>query len=295
MLRNDSQINMNLSGVFVSGSHEDGSVVHRLEDIGLEVGPGEWLNLVGVNGSGKSTLARLLAGIHLVGVGGVIERGFAGDDVSPIVLQQPQAQLFGETPREEIQFALEWRGVEPESMQSRIQHILSATGLSAFADKAWDQLSGGQQQLAAIAASAACEAPLMVLDEVTSMLDEANRQVVLQIVKDLHKNGTTIIWVTQRLDELDPDARTAALAGGRLVFNGTARSFLFGDGDLISPCEQCGLRLPYMAAMAIELRRLGRLRDPLPVSPAEWERALASLGPAVVQSAEKHGEFIERG
>jgi energy-coupling factor transport system ATP-binding protein len=241
-----------------------------LEEIELTFGAGEWVNVAGVNGSGKSTLARLLAGLHVEGCMGTIDRGFAGEYASPIVLQRPEAQLFGETPREEVQFALEWREVLPERMKELTERALSAAGLLELADMRWEGLSGGQKQLAAVAAASAMACPLIVFDEATSMLDDANRKAVKELAKDLQRQGTTVVWVTQRLDELDPEERTVAMAGGRIQYDGDCRTFFYGSSERQSPCEACGLRLPCMAAFALELKKRGRLNDPLPMTDQEW-------------------------
>jgi energy-coupling factor transport system ATP-binding protein len=271
-----------LNAVSVYGSAELGDPSLRLDNINLTLEAGEWVNVVGVNGSGKSTLARLLAGLQPDGTVGEVRRGFAGEEGSPIVLQQPRAQLFGETPREEITFALEWREMQAERISELVEQTLARAGLTLLADEPWERLSGGQQQLAALAASAAHETPLIVMDEATSMLDEANRNSVVQMARDLYRNGTAVVWVTQRLDELEPESRVVALGEGAILFDGNGREFLYGVMDegrqSQSPCVKCGLRLPYTAVMALELRRLGKLRDPLPVTAQQWRKVLGNIG-----------------
>jgi energy-coupling factor transport system ATP-binding protein len=271
-----------LNAVSIYGSNELGDPSLRVDNVNLTLEAGEWLNVVGVNGSGKTTLARLLAGLQPDGIVGEVRRGFAGDDCSPIVLQQPRSQLFGETPREEVTFALEWRGIPADQISKLVEQSLDRTGLTFLADEPWERLSGGQQQLAALAASAANKTPLIVLDEVTSMLDETNRKLVVQTARNLYKNGTAVVWVTQRLDELTPESRVVALGEGAIIYDGNGRDFLYGvetDGQPSpSPCEKCGLRLPYRAAMALELRRLGKLQDPLPVTAQQWRKVLGNVG-----------------
>ncbi|MBO9599725.1 MAG: ABC transporter ATP-binding protein, partial [Cohnella sp.] len=257
---------MKMNGVSVIGSEDHGDPAIRLEDVRLALAPGEWLYIVGVNGSGKSTLARMLAGLYTEGTSGEYSRGFAGAHVSPIVLQQPHAQLFGETPREEIQFALEWKRRPADEIGSVTERVLERLGLLALADEPWNRLSGGQLQLAAFAAAIAGEAPLIVLDEATAMLDERSRATIAIEARRLQRQGTAIVWVTQRLDELEPDSRVVTVSEGRIVFDGDVRQMLYGqDDDGITPCEQAGLRMPYLPAMALQLRRQGRLKDPLPV------------------------------
>jgi energy-coupling factor transporter ATP-binding protein EcfA2 len=265
---------LRLTNVSVFGDHDPDSAKPLLDGVTLTISPGERLNLVGVNGSGKSTLARLIAGMYSGWKGGVMERGFAGQAAAPIVLQRPESQLFGETPREEVQFALEWRQVPHEQVGARVKQALEAVGLLPYADAGWASLSGGQKQLAAIAAAVASESPLIVFDEATSMLDEINRLKVLKLADTLQRKGTAVVWVTQRLDELKPDDRTIALAEGKIRFDGDGRSFLYGQYGETSPCELCGLRLPYMATLALAWRSAGLLSDPLPVTDEEWQEVL---------------------
>jgi len=259
---------MQLFGVTVHADSE--AAAPMLDEISLSLAAGEWIHVVGVNGCGKSTLARLLAGLYDGWRGGEIDRGFAGMRAAPVVLQRPQSQLFGETPREEVQFALEWHQVPPDRIADRVNRALEAVGLSDWADTRWEGLSGGQMQLAAIAAAATCESPLLVFDEATSMLDDANRTAVIKLARDRHRRGTAIVWVTQRLDEIGADDRVVALADGRLIYDGDGRTFLYGEQDGRSPCEACGLRLPYLAETAREMKRRGRMADPLPMSDEEW-------------------------
>lgn len=267
-----------LQGVSVIGTNESGDPVPRLEDVQLALSPGEWLYIVGVNGSGKSTLARLLAGLYTEGMIGEHRRGFAGEKVSPIVLQQPQSQLFGETPREEVQFALEWKMTPAEEIAATVERVLGRVGLQALADEPWDRLSGGQLQLSAFAAAIASEAPLIVLDETTAMLDERNRMTIVQEARRLQRQGTSIVWVTQRLDELEPDSRVVAVREGRIQYDGDVREMLYGrEEEATSPCEQAGLRMPYLAAMALQLRKQSQLKDPLPVTAEEWREVLGDV------------------
>jgi energy-coupling factor transport system ATP-binding protein len=103
----------------------------------------------------------------------------------------------------------------------------------------------------------------------------------VQMARDLNRNGTAVVWVTQRLDELEPESRVIALGEGAILFDGNGREFLYGVIDEVeqsqSPCLKCGLRLPYMAALALELRRLGKLRDPLPVTAQQWRKVLGNI------------------
>ncbi|WP_219837422.1 energy-coupling factor ABC transporter ATP-binding protein [Paenibacillus sp. R14(2021)] len=274
-----------LEGVSIDRLLENGDVMPRLGQVDFTLRPGEWVNLVGVNGSGKSSLARLLAGLTIDGVQGTWSRGFAGMDTSPYVMQQPDAQLFAETPREEIRFALEWRGIPAALILRETEAILEETGLQEIADSPWDLLSGGQRQLAATAAASAAETPLIVFDEATSMLDEQSRRSVREIAARLNSRGSAVVWVTQRLQEIGLHERVAAMAEGRVVYDGLGGPFLYGRDYPASirneapPCLACGLRLPYLSQLALELGRKGKLQAPFPETTEQWALALRQVIP----------------
>lgn len=274
----ESRRELALRGVTVIREEPDGGLRVLLEDAHVRVAPGEWVNVVGVNGGGKSTLVRLLAGLYCEGAQGRIERGFAGAGPVPVVLQRPEAQLFGSTPREEVFLALEWRPHPSLDAERATERALREAGLEALADAPWGRLSGGQRQLAAVAAAISGEAPLLVFDEATSRLDGRSRLRVLEIARRRHAAGAAVVWVTQRLEELQPEERVIALRDGRITFDGSARAFFGleeGDSEGPTPCERCGLRLPFSVALELGMRRDGFPADVAPKTPAAGESSPA--------------------
>ncbi|WP_274650743.1 energy-coupling factor ABC transporter ATP-binding protein [Paenibacillus humicola] len=264
--------------VSVEGYTGENGTGFRLKDVRLTLRPGEWLNIAGTNGSGKSTLARLIAGLAAEGTTGTIARGFAGSEPAPYVMQQPDAQLFGESPKEEVGFALEWLGFAEKEIDARTGQVLERLGLLPLAGFGWDRLSGGQRQLAAVAAAAAGRRQLIVFDEATSMLDDESRRRVGLLAQELHASGCAVVWVTQQLDELDPEERVIALLDGKIVYDGTGREFLLGGEPYggPAPCERCGLRPPYLASLALALYRAGKIKPPLPATADEWRMKAGS-------------------
>ncbi|MFD2333299.1 ATP-binding cassette domain-containing protein [Cohnella sp. GCM10020058] len=270
-----------------------------LDRVELTLSPGEWVYVVGTNGSGKSTLGRIVAGL---GIHGELraerwERGFAGEEPAPYVMQQPDAQLFGTTPREEIVFALEWLGARGPDILRLADEALGEAGLKEAADLPWSALSGGQRQLAAVAAAAAGHAPLLVFDEATSMLDGHSQSLVRQLALKRQQEGAAIVWITQRIEELesDPERRVLAMAAGRLVYDGSASGFLYKDASeaeaaFAPPCLLAGLRLPYAAAldyeMALRRREAGDAR--IAGHSRETERAKrAGAGTPAIAASDK--------
>ncbi len=245
-----------------------------LGDITLRVQRGEWLAVVGPNGSGKSVLARVMGGLCAVSRGTVQHTGRTA-----IVFQNPDAQIIGDTVREDVCFALEMNAIpEPETL-GRLHMALSAVGLTALADDATEHLSGGQKQLLASAAAVALLPDVAIFDEATSMLDPAARERVTAVARRLHRRGAAIVWVTQWLEELALADRVIALANGRIVHDGTPAAFFYGDPAETeeSPCDRLGFAPPFVVQTARELfTRCGPL--PIwPLTPEELAHCVAEL------------------
>nr|WP_315988838.1 ATP-binding cassette domain-containing protein [Desulforamulus aquiferis] len=176
-----------------------------LNDISLEIFPGEVIALLGANGSGKSTLARHLNGLLIPNEGQVVVAGLctgAETNVWEIrkkvgmVFQNPDNQLVAALVEEELAFGMENLGVAPDIMKVRIKEMAKRMDLERFLEFPPNRLSGGQKQRVAIAAVLVIEPDILILDEPTSMLDPAGRREVMEQVANLKKMGKTVILVT---------------------------------------------------------------------------------------------------
>ncbi|MCZ8518521.1 MULTISPECIES: ATP-binding cassette domain-containing protein [Paenibacillus] len=243
-----------------------------LQDISLSVRRGEWLAIAGTNGSGKSTLIRAMAGLHKPTSGSVrllvpeSAEPLAGSTI-PLVFQNPDTHLLGETVHEEVRFGLQYLGLSMEEMDSRAEEALRDTGLLHLAHRRVHSLSGGQKQLLAAAGCLALRPPLLLFDEATSMLDPLSRRELLETARRKHREGASVVWVTQLLDELACADRVAAMDGGRLTFCGTPTDFFYNksEGD-VTPCEQLGFKPPYAVGVAQELERKGHVLKQRPLT-----------------------------
>jgi energy-coupling factor transport system ATP-binding protein len=160
--------------------------------------PGLWM-LVGSNGSGKSTLLRLIAGLLKP------DRGTIRTPLRPaMVFQNPDHQLLMPTCSSDLQLGLP----EPLSHQQahrRVEELLALVGLQGLARRPIHTLSGGQKQRLAIAGALAGEAPLLLLDEPTALLDPDSQRDVLSLIRKLcsrREAPLTALWITHRLEEL---------------------------------------------------------------------------------------------
>ena len=202
---------LRLSGVGF-GYRPDGPQV--LHDIDLEIGPGEFVAIVGANGSGKSTLAKILAG-RTPGIGSVSRPGPAGlgrRGGTAMVLQRPETQMLGSRVADDLVWGL------PADVTVDVEALLAEVGLAGLGGRETSDLSGGQQQRLAIAAALARNPALLIADEVTSMVDPLGRGQLLELLAGLpERRGMTVVLVTHRGTEAAAADRVIHLAGGRVV------------------------------------------------------------------------------
>jgi zinc transport system ATP-binding protein len=211
-----------------------------LEDVSLDVAPGEFVALVGPNGSGKSTLLKVLLGSLTPGGGTV--RLFGEDPAAfrdrgrlGYVPQRPS--LASEVPATVAEIVaagrLSRRGWwRPLSGKDRIAvtHALESVGLADLADRPINQLSGGQQQRAFIARAFASEPSLLVLDEPIAGVDaESQRRFRDAIVHLIAEHGSGVLLVSHELSAVAPDLDRVVVLKRRILFDGPP-SQLTADG-----------------------------------------------------------------
>ncbi|MDB4894120.1 MAG: ecfA [Firmicutes bacterium] len=219
--------------------------------------------LLGANGSGKSTLARMLNGLLLPARGTVTVDGLATSDEAQrhqlrrrvqMIFQNPENQAVGLTPAEDIAFGLVNIGWPRQQLAARIDWALEQVGLAAKRDRPVHALSGGEQQKLATAACLALGPRWLVLDEATAMLDPAARWQFRQTLDTIRRQERLgVIWITHHLEEVLGADRIVLMDGGRVHAVGRPGDVL-GQPQLL---EQCGVELPYLPALARELREAG--------------------------------------
>lgn len=251
--------------------------------VSLDVQPGEWIAVTGPNGSGKSTLAGVLLGLCPLSSGQLVQ---AERLTARAVLQSPDVQFVGDTIEEEFASVPSAAGMSREALHALCRRSLKAVGLPLEPDRELGTLSGGQKQLVNIAVALASDPDVLVLDEPTAMLDPAAREAVVHAVCRVHRSGTSIIWITHRLEETASADRVIAFRDGAVQFDGKPREFFYGGGhsqeDSDSsaanpPCFGIGLEPPFVVRTAGELLRRGVRLEPLPLNEAELGEALTKL------------------
>lgn len=249
-----------------------------LRDLDLQIVSGEWIALIGNNGSGKSTLAQVLAGLCPISRG-TLNRAAAQANRHAVqmIFQNPDAQIVGATVYEDICFGLENRAVPPHAIPALAQAALAKVGLEQALHRPVAHLSGGQKQLLCIAAALAMDAAALIFDETTSMLDPLARQRVIHTAQTLHQQGTTIIWVTQLMEELGFAQRVVALDAGRIVFDGDPTRFLYGAVGNQPPCTALGFVPPYTVQAAQHLLQAGVDLPAYPLLPTQLSAMVRDL------------------
>jgi len=180
--------------------------VTALQDIDLELAPGEFVSLIGPSGCGKSTLLRLIGDLvepsaGAITVNGKSARQARNDGDYGIVFQD--AVLFDwRTVAKNIALPLEMLGWERDRRRSRVREMLELVELVGFGDHHPWQLSGGMQQRVAIARALAFQPALLLMDEPFGALDEMTRERLnLELLAIWEQTGNTVVFVTHSISE----------------------------------------------------------------------------------------------
>ena len=193
-----------------------------LEEISLSVEAGAHLTITGPSGSGKSSLLKLLAALVSPSSGRIVYQGRDLEDLDPVTYRREvsycfqQPLLFGQTVRDNVAFPFEIRQIPFD--QERVLTALARLDLGPeFLDKPIKDLSGGEKQRVALVRNLLFEPKVLLLDEVSSGLDEKTKILLRTFLKDLHQEGVTLIEVTHDQQEIEAAERLVTIVGGRLA------------------------------------------------------------------------------
>jgi len=218
----------------VSRHYEMGAAVIRaVDDVTLEVRAGEFVALLGSSGSGKSTLLNLMAGLDRPTGGAIFANGRNLSELSSLELARYRSrtvgmvfQSFNLLPRmtleENVELPLRLAEVDRGERAPRVQEALERVRLEKRLTHRPSELSGGEQQRAALARALVNRPTLLFADEPTGNLDSATGESIMLLLKEIQqKLGMTIVMVTHErpLAERFAD-RIAALADGKLLTDG---------------------------------------------------------------------------
>ena len=208
---------------------------YALEDISLSIKKGECTIIAGANGSGKSLLMSIIAGLEEPTCGNVNVQGKVG-----LVFQEPDAQILGETPREDIAFGPRNMKLKKSEITERVNDALLQSGLEQRADFPARSLSGGEKRRLAAAGVLAMDAQIIIFDEPYANLDYPGVVQVNKLFQKLTADGKTVIILTHELEKcLALAKRFIVLFKGKKVFDGEPALSL--DCDL----ESWGIHHPF--------------------------------------------------
>jgi NitT/TauT family transport system ATP-binding protein len=175
-----------------------------LEDITLDVRPGEFLALVGPSGCGKSTLLDLLGGLTAPTSGRILLDGrpIEGPARDRGIVFQQYALFPWRTAAQNVEFGLDIAGLKAKQRREIARHYLDLVGLTAFADRYPHELSGGMKQRVAIARSLAYDPEVLLMDEPFAALDAQTRETLQgELLRIWRATGKTILFITHGIDE----------------------------------------------------------------------------------------------
>ncbi len=191
-----------VNGVRLSGVSKRYGDVPVIDNLSLDIEPGEFMVFLGPSGCGKSTLLRLIAGLESLDAGQIVVDGKRVDQLPPgarnVAMVFQQYALYPHmTVRENLVFGLRNAGVAADEIEKRIAAAAQRLEITALLDRRPGQLSGGQRQRAAIARAIVKKPALFLFDEPLSNLDAALRARTRIELAQLHQQlGTTMIFVT---------------------------------------------------------------------------------------------------
>uniref|UniRef100_A0A1D1ZGN9 ABC transporter I family member 10, chloroplastic n=1 Tax=Anthurium amnicola TaxID=1678845 RepID=A0A1D1ZGN9_9ARAE len=199
----------------------NGRVLPILRDCSLLVPTGQLWMLLGPNGCGKSTLLKVLAGLLNPTAGTVCI-----DGPKSFVFQNPDHQVVMPTVEADVAFGLGKLNLTAEEVRYRVFRALDSVGMSKYLKRPIQTLSGGQKQRVAIAGALAEACRVLLLDELTTFLDEMDQIGVIKAVRNAvaGPGDVAALWVTHRLDELKYADGAFCMEDGQIVMQADASS-----------------------------------------------------------------------
>src|SRR3954454_7737723 len=228
----------NVSKSYPAKSNGDGGVIRALDGIDLKIEKGEWVSIMGPSGSGKSTLVNLIGCLDRPSSG---EVWLEGENVAALdrkQLDRFRAEKIGFifqqfhlvpylTALENVMLAQYFHSMTDEG---EAKAALAKVGLSDRLAHGPSQLSGGEQQRVCIARALINDPKIILADEPTGNLDDANEEIVLRLLRELHRQGRTIVMVTHDPVVARLADRRVELHHGRLT---TTETFAMADDQQI--------------------------------------------------------------
>lgn len=254
----------NLTHIYNKGMPEKSVAV---DNVSFTINRGEFVGIIGHTGSGKSTLIQHLNGLLMPDEGSITidgeeitRQGFSLIDIRKrigLVFQYPEYQLFEEDVKTDVAFGPKNLGLDEGEISKRVRTAIELVGLDydEVADVSPFDLSGGQKRRVAIAGVIAMQPDILILDEPTAGLDPKAHQDILEMIKRIHENvSSIIIFVSHNMNDIARlSDRVLVMHEGKLVMNGTPKE-IFSESEKLF---EMGLGLPEVTKLMQDLTLKG--------------------------------------
>ena len=237
--------------------------IRAIDDVSLDVSPGQFIAILGHNGSGKSTLAKHLNALLFPTEGAVWVNGMDSRDQSLLwdirqtagmVFQNPDNQIIGQVVEEDVGFGPENMGVPTEKIWQRVEESLKTVGMYEYRKKYPNRLSGGQKQRVSIAGVIAMHPKCIIMDEPTAMLDPSGRADVIKAARKLNlEENITIILITHYMEEAIQADRVFVMDNGKIAMQGSPREVF----SQVERMQELHLDVPQVTLLGHLLRKKG--------------------------------------
>ena len=202
-------------------------VIHALDHVSLDISEGEFVSIIGPSGSGKSTLMNIIGCLDIADDGAYALDGIPIEDYTEDELAAVRNKKIGFvfqnfnliqklTAEENVELPLIYQKMKRSERDRRVESALKRVGLEKRATHYPTELSGGQQQRVAIARAIATGPSLILADEPTGNLDSQTSAEIMEIFKELHKQGNTIVLITHDNDVAKQAERSIHILDGRI-------------------------------------------------------------------------------
>ena len=212
----------------------------NIRGINVEIKKGDFIAITGSNGAGKSTFSKLCNGLLKPSSGKVLVEGRDTRKVKTselakkiaFLFQNPDRQICCSTVEEEIAFSLKNIGLPADEVARRVTETIEEFGFDGKAEPF--SLSRGQRQRLCLACLIALRSDILILDEPTTGLDYKECVELMEKIRVLNENGTTVVMVCHDMEVvLDYTTRVLVMTGGKLLADGPTR-WILGDDELLA-------------------------------------------------------------
>jgi len=207
--------------------------MYSLDDFSLSINEGQIFGLLGPNGAGKTTLISILCGLVKPTSGSFLINDFTyaknGNDIKKIIGVVPQEYALYPTltARENLMYFGSMYGLKGDNLKEKVIESLDFLGLLKFADKRIETFSGGMKRRVNMIAGILHNPQLLFLDEPTVGVDVQSKNVIIEYLKQLNKNGTTIIYTSHHLSEAQYFCTDIAILDrGKIYAQGTPKHLI---------------------------------------------------------------------